>query len=129
LAADAAKPASLEWKGFAMQGEARRAAVAAYKERKVLSGVYAVRCLASGDVWVGAWVDLATIQNRLWFALRQDSHPRKDLLAAWRKHGEAQFSFEVLEMLDAETSPYLRASKLAERAAHWREILRAGALL
>jgi hypothetical protein len=111
-----------------MKGEARRAAAAAYRERKVLSGVYAVRCQASGEVWVGAWVDLATIRNRLWFALRQDAHPNKNLLAAWREHGEAQFSFEILETLDEETAPDLRASKLAERAAHWRETLQAHAL-
>jgi len=111
-----------------MKGEARKAAVAAYRERKVVSGVYAVRCQASAEVWVGSWVDLATIKNRLWFALRQNAHPKKDLLGAWRQHGEAQFSFEALETLDEETSPYLRASKLAERAAHWRATLQAKAL-
>lgn len=106
-----------------MKGEARKAATAAYKERKVVSGVFAVRCMASGEVWVGQWVDLATIQNRLWFALRQNSHPKRDLLEAWRSHGEAQFSFVVLEMLDDEPSAYVRAAKLKERAAHWREKL------
>ncbi|MCW2275978.1 GIY-YIG nuclease family protein [Rhodoblastus acidophilus] len=108
-----------------MKGEARKAATAAYKERKVASGVYAVRCMASGEVWLGQWVDLATIQNRLWFALRRDSHPKRELLESWRSHGEEQFSFEVLETLDDEPSPYIRAAKLKERAAHWRETLKA----
>jgi hypothetical protein len=108
-----------------MQGEARKAAVAAYKERKVVGGVYAVRCKASGEVWVGQWVDITTIQNRLWFALRRDAHPKKELLEAWRRHGESQFSFEILEKLDDETPSFIRASKLKERASHWREKLKA----
>ncbi|MCW2318284.1 hypothetical protein M2322_003851 [Rhodoblastus acidophilus] len=108
-----------------MTNEARRAAVAAYKERKATAGIYAVRCTASGEVWVGAWVDLATIQNRLWFALRQDAHPRRDVLEAWRRHGESRFSFGILETLEDEASPYVRAAQLKDRAQHWREKLAA----
>jgi hypothetical protein len=111
-----------------MQGEARKAAVAAYKERKVVGGVYAVRCVASAEVWVGQWVDLTTIRNRIWFALRRDVHPRKDLLEAWRRHGESQFSFEVLEKLDEETPSFSRARKLKELASHWREKLQANSI-
>ncbi|ESQ81860.1 hypothetical protein AEAC466_20060 [Asticcacaulis sp. AC466] len=108
-----------------MKGEARKAAVAAYKERKVVGGVYAVRCAASGEIWVGQWADIATIQTRLWFELRRGTHLRKDLLEAWNNHGEAQFSFEVLETLDDDTSPYMRASALKDLAAHWRDKLQA----
>lgn len=39
--------------GNGMTGEDRKAAIAAYKERKVIGGVYAVRCAATGEVWVG----------------------------------------------------------------------------
>jgi hypothetical protein len=31
----------------------RKAAVAAYKERKSACGIYALRCGPSGEVWVG----------------------------------------------------------------------------
>ena len=69
--------------------EDRKAAIAAYKERKVIGGVYAVRCTATGEVWVGQWPNLATIQNRIWFTLRQGSHPNPDLqtilAAEWRR--------------------------------------------
>jgi len=105
--------------------EARRAATAAYKKRKVEAGIYAVRCEASGEVWVGAWADLATVQNRIWFALRQGAHPRRDVLDAWRRHGESRFSFEILETLEEEASPYVRAVQLKDRAQHWREKLAA----
>ena len=105
-----------------MKGEARKAAVAAYKERKVVGGVYAVRCAASGETWVGHWPN---IQTRLWFTLRQGMHPRKELLEAWRRHGEAQFSFEVLERLEDEPSTYMRDLDLKDLASHWREKLKA----
>lgn len=80
-----------------MQREDRKAAVAAYKERKVQAGVYAVRCTASGQVWVGSAPDLSTIQNRHWFTLRHGSNPHRTLQAAWTAHGEEAFTFDVVE--------------------------------
>jgi hypothetical protein len=106
-----------------MKHEVRKAAIAAYKERKVVAGVYLVRCAVSGEAWVLHWLDVSTIQTRMWFALRQGGSPHKDMAEAWRKHGEAQFSFEVLETLEDEPLSYVRVSKLKERAAHWRERL------
>jgi hypothetical protein len=111
-----------------MKGEARKAAIAAYKERKVVGGIYLVRCEASGEVWVGQWADIETIQTRLWFTLRQGISPHKALLAAWRRHGEARFRFEILESLEDENSSYIRAAKLKERASYWREKLGANAV-
>jgi len=111
-----------------MQREARRAAIAAYKERKIVGGIYLVRCETSGEAWVGQWPDIETIQTRLWFTLRQGVNPHKKLLEAWRRHGEAQFSFEVLEKLEDEESPYIRAARLKERASYWREKLIANAV-
>lgn len=103
-----------------MKGEARKAAIAAYKERKSSPGVYAVRCTASGPVWVGHWLDVATIQTRIWFTLRQGTFPNRALQDAWRVHGEANISFEVLERIEEEATPYLLAAKLKDRADHWR---------
>jgi hypothetical protein len=48
----------------------RRAVVAAYKEVKKIAGVYAVRCAAAGEVWVGRSADLAAQRNNLDFQLR-----------------------------------------------------------
>lgn len=108
-----------------MKSEARKAAVAAYKERKIVAGIYAVRCEATGETWVGQWTDIETIQARLWFTLRHGSHLQKEMVEAWREHGEAQFSFEILEKLEEETSSYMRASNLKDLAAHWRDKLKA----
>ena len=43
----------------------RKAATLAYKERKAVAGIYAVRCRASGQAWVGQTADLEKIENRL----------------------------------------------------------------
>ncbi|MBM6582385.1 GIY-YIG nuclease family protein [Microvirga sp. BT689] len=99
--------------------------MAAYKERKAVGGVYAVRCAASGETWVGHWPNIETIQTRLWFTLRHGTHPRKELIEAWCRHGESQFSFEILEKLEDEPTSYTRDSDLKDLAAHWREKLKA----
>ncbi|HEY8336204.1 MAG TPA: GIY-YIG nuclease family protein [Tardiphaga sp.] len=109
--------------GNPMSGENRKAAIAAYKERKVVAGIYLVRCTATGQAWVGQWPNVTNIQNRIWFTLRQGSHPNPDLQAAWQHNGAAHFQFEILERLDAEETTYVRDALLKERAAHWRSSL------
>ena len=108
-----------------MKRDARKAAIAAYKERKASAGIYGVRCIASDAVWVGHWLDVETIRTRIWFTLRQGTYPNKGLQDAWQLHGEAQFTFEVFERIEEEATPYLVAAKLKERADHWRVTLRA----
>jgi hypothetical protein len=108
-----------------MKREERKAAVAAYKEQKTIAGIYAVRCAASGQIWIGQAPNLATIQNRLWFTLRHGSDPHRDLQEAWTKNGGDSFSFEELERLADEELPHIRSATLKERQAHWRTKLNA----
>ena len=98
----------------------KRAAAAAYKEQKAQAGVFAVRCAASGEVWVGATATLDTIKTRLWFVFKQRASTRPDAQAAWNEHGEASFSFEPLETFDEETATLMQREWLKDRAAHWR---------
>ncbi len=108
-----------------MKSEARKAAIAAYKERTIATGVYALRFAGGEDVWVGGVKDLSGIENRLRFTLRMGSHPRRELQAAWNERGEEAFAFEVLETLDLpdDVTDFVRASRLDDRIAHWRETL------
>ena len=107
-----------------MRANDKKAAIAAYKERKITAGIYLVRCTASGETWVGACPNLDTIQNRIWFTLRLGSDPNADLQNA-RAHGAEHFKFEVLERLEEEESNYIRNSLLKERLAHWQASLNA----
>jgi hypothetical protein len=109
-----------------MKTEEKRAARAAYKERKQVAGIFAIRCAPSGEVWVGQTLTLLTVQNRLWFMLthgRPESHQDMSTLrAAWSAHGPDSLGFEELERIDDEeilNSPYVRDTLLKERLAHW----------
>ena len=102
-----------------MDGKDRKAAIAAYKERKVHAGIYAMRCLPTGRRWIGRTPDLSTAQNRLWFTLRQGTNPHRTLQAAWNEHGAGSFAFEEVESLDEEALAYVRDRVLKDRLGHW----------
>lgn len=111
-----------------MKTDDRKAAIAAYKKRKSIAGIFAVRCAASGQVWVGRALDLDAIQNRVWFALRRGSHGNRELQGAWSAHGEGGLTFETLERLQEDELPYVRDALLRERAAHWSATLKGAAI-
>ncbi|MBI1361914.1 MAG: GIY-YIG nuclease family protein [Alphaproteobacteria bacterium] len=98
-----------------------------YVERKRSMGVFAVRCAATGQAWVGATRNLENRQNGLWFTFKAGGAPDKALQAAWDAHGEAAFSYEPLEEIPLD-NPHAIGDLLTERAAQWREQLDAGEL-
>ena len=102
-----------------MKREDRKAAVAAYKERKPVAGVFAVRCSANAKQWVGAAPDLSTIWNRVSFTLRQGAATPASLQAAWREHGAGSLSFQVLEEVEEDELTYGRDRALRKRRDHW----------
>jgi len=102
-----------------MKGEDRKAAVAAYKERKVVAGIYAVHCVPTGQRWIGRALDLSTIKNRLWFTLHQGNNPHRTLQSAWNESGAESFALEEVERLDDEPLPYARDRVLADRLRYW----------
>lgn len=107
----------------------RKALVRAYKERKVEAGIYAVRCAATGEVWIGATPELATRQSGVWFSLRLGSHRDRRLQAAWNAHGETGLVFERVEIVDVENlDAFGRASRLKDRRDHWIKALNARGL-
>lgn len=114
-----------------MKPQQKKAAITAYKERKVVPGIYAIRCTADGRRWIGAAPDLSTIQNRHWFGLRMGTHPHPQMQSAWRAYGLQSFAFEEIERfedLDDDVTTYVRDSKLHDRLAHWRTVLGAEAI-
>jgi len=107
-----------------MDNSRRKELVRAYKERKQVFGIYAVRCVAAGKVWVAASRNLDRQQNSTLFQLRSGGHPNKTLQAAWKMHGEGAFAFEALEEVTHE-NPLLIDGLLKDRAAHWLKELNA----
>lgn len=108
-----------------MKSEAKKEAVRAYKERKPAVGVFAVRCALSGEAWVGQSRTVDTHANRLWFSLRLGNSPSASLQAAWRKHGEAAFAYEVVAQLSEEEIAVTPEKKLLELRDMWADELRA----
>jgi hypothetical protein len=108
-----------------MKNADRKAAVAAYKEKKVEAGIYAVRCRPTGQVWVGSAPNLDTIRNRIWFSLGNNGYPGRSLQNAWSEHQPGDFAFEIVERSAEEADAYFRAAELKKRLAEWREKLNA----
>jgi hypothetical protein len=106
----------------------RKAALTAYRERKIAAGIFAIRCEALDLRWVGKAPDLSTIWNRMAFTLRRGAHPRRDLQEAWTAQGGNGFVFEELERLDDDTPAMSRDRILKARLAHWTAELRAARL-
>lgn len=112
-----------------MRQDERKAAAAAFKERRSEPGIYALTCRPTGERWVGRAPDVATIENRLGFALRMASTPHRSLQAAARAHGAEAFDFEIVERIDEpDSSPALVAAILKRRLEHWRDTLGATAI-
>ncbi len=107
----------------------RKDAIRAYKERTPNRGVYAVRCQATGQIWVGAAPDLDAAHNRIWFALRMGDQRNRTLQAAWQEHGEATFRYEVLERLADDVPPMAVSDSLKSLTGTWAARLGAPTLL
>jgi hypothetical protein len=109
--------------------EQKREAISKFKEHKPLLGVFAVRCTATGQVWVGSSRNLGAGKNGIWFALRNRSHRERGLQDVWDEHGESAFEYEILEKLEGEVAPLAVTDLLKERKRHWMLQLNAPGLL
>jgi len=108
-----------------VRGADRKQAIADYKQRKTIVGVFAVRCAASGQVWVGESPHVDTRRNGLWASLAHGNFPNRTLQEAWKEHGQESFTFEPLDALPDDTSPHLVQAELKALADLWREQLQA----
>ncbi len=68
----------------------------AYKQMKILSGVYQVRNLRNGKVLVGSTTTLGSIWNSLKAQLGNNNHMNQALQQDWNEIGADQFLFEIL---------------------------------
>lgn len=103
----------------------KREACKEYKSKTTPKGIFAVRCKATGDAWVGASDHLDTQVNRIWFELSGGMHRNKGMQHLWNVYGEDAFAYEVLETLDDDVAPLLLKDLLKERRKHWVQALAA----
>ena len=97
----------------------RKESIRQFKERKPLLGAYAVRCTATGRVWVGVSRNLEATKNGCWFCLRGGLHQDKSLQEEWNNQGESAFQYEILESLDNEVNPLNVEDLLKDKKSEW----------
>ena len=88
-------------------------------------GVFQIRNLATGKVFIGSTLNLAGIFNRHNFQLKAGNHPNKKLQRDWNEFGADNFAFEVLEEVFPRENPdYDYKSDLEFLENLWIEKLR-----
>ena len=66
--------------------------------REINAGVYKIRNVISGRAYVGRAVDIQKRWNQHRHHLRAGNHHSRPLQHSWKKHGEAAFEFQILEI-------------------------------
>jgi hypothetical protein len=100
----------------------KRALSRQYKESPPAMGIYAIRNLATGQVFLGAGLNLDGAMNRDRFELTQKAHRNKALLKDWLALGPDGFAFEVVDTLKRRDDPGIDYQpELAALLAMWTE--------
>jgi len=79
--------------------EDRKAAIRKYKQTIQPMGIYQIRNLASGKIYIDSSKNLNGALNSARFQLNIGSHPNQILQADFKQLGEKQFAFEILDQL------------------------------
>lgn len=82
------------------------------------SGIYCIRNLVSGRIYVGSAIKIRSRWNTHRHMLRAGRHHSRILQRSWNKHSETAFAFEVLEAVADVTN-------LIRREQHWIDRLNA----
>ena len=96
-----------------------------WRERTVVGGVCAIRCIVNNRVLLSAVADPSGLRNRFQFSAATGSCTFLPLSADWNRYGAGSFTFTVLEELEKgadQTDAQFRAD-LEALAALWRERL------
>lgn len=81
------------------------------------SGIYLIKCLINGKIYVGSAVNLKKRQYEHKCRLRRSEHHNEYLQRAWCKYGEENFQFETIE--------FCNKDQLIEREQFWIDWLKA----
>jgi hypothetical protein len=104
--------------------ETRRELARKYKESVRPAGVFVIRNLLDGRVYVAGSLDVEGAMNRARFELNLRSHRNKALGRDWLAHGAAHFSFEVIDRVKERDDPaFDRVAELEKLLELWREEL------
>jgi len=73
-----------------------------YKLKKFRMGVYQIKNKLNQKIFIGSSPDLDAKWNSQKFQLNAGLHPNFELQKDWTEHGEQNFTYEILELLNDE---------------------------
>lgn len=77
-----------------------------YKQMKKITGVYQIKNNVNGKVFIDSCVDVNSMFNRWKFEFATGLDRIPELTSDWKKYGEGNFSFEILEELKIKEGEY-----------------------
>jgi hypothetical protein len=83
-----------------LKSQSRKELTLAYKERKVVGGVYQIVNTQNSNFLLASTADLQGAQNRFDFAQKTGSCIHFKLQKDWAEFGPSAFKFEILEELE-----------------------------
>lgn len=83
-----------------------------------ISGVYLIKNILTGKVYVGSSSNMQVRFNTHRYRLRSNKHHSHHLQSSYNKYGEGAFSFEILTEVSPSTS-----ENLAEHESYWTNCL------
>jgi len=93
-----------------------------YLETKTRAGVYAIRNQITGRALVAGSTNVQGTLNRHRFELRYGQHRNARLAQDWVEHGETNFLFDVLDMVQPSEDPAFNAAQELEMLVGlWRQ--------
>jgi len=75
-----------------------------YKQKIKPMGIFQIKNLVNGKVFIGDTFNLDAAYNKHKFQLNLGSHKNKDLQKEWNQYGQDNFTYEVLEVLEQDDS-------------------------
>ncbi|SKC72104.1 GIY-YIG nuclease family protein [Maledivibacter halophilus] len=83
-----------------MEKKDRKEKIVAYKERKIVGGVFIIKNIINGKMLILTSTDLYGCKNRFEFSQKTGSCVYMKLQSDWKKLGGEAFTFEILEKLE-----------------------------
>ncbi|MEI7811607.1 MAG: GIY-YIG nuclease family protein [Ignavibacteria bacterium] len=85
--------------------DSRKEIIKKYKQTVTPMGVYQVKNLIDGTIYLGSSLNLDAIKNRHFMEFRLFGHSVKELQKAYSEFGEKCISFEILDRLEPKEDP------------------------
>lgn len=95
-----------------------------YKEQPPSSGIFQIRNVISGRIFVASALNLAAAQNRHRFQLEHGSHPNRRLQKEWTEQGPDAFIFEILDEIRPDDPDRDHSADLAFAEEFWLDQLK-----